>query len=35
MQCYTPPAPALTSEIVGLAPGDGTYLDAVLDILIQ
>ena len=27
--------PALTNEPAGLAPGDGTYLDAILDILIQ
>lgn len=26
---------ALTNKLVGLAPGDGTYLDAVLDILTQ
>ena len=29
------PLPALTNQLAGLAPGDGTYLDAVLDILIQ
>ena len=30
-----PPLPGLTKQLAGLAPGDGTYLDAVLDILIQ
>lgn len=31
---YLPP-PVLTIRLAGMAPGDGTYLDAVLDILIQ
>ena len=30
-----PPPLALTNRLAGLAPGDGTYLDAVLDILTQ
>lgn len=29
------PPSVLTNPLAGLAPGDGTYLDAVLDILIQ
>ena len=29
------PLPVLTNKIARLAPGDGTYLDAVLDVLIQ